>query len=337
MMTLSSMRYSFINTKLSGRKSKFIDSNLFEKLRAADSYDSVLRLLNSTPYNQIATELIGNKPTGLIIDRYLSEHYLEEYRALSGNLPGKAKQFAEIYKKRFYFKGLKSVIYGVHAGLSYEDINEFLILPEKEKSELEERTRTASLTRIIEEIQDSRLAKVLFEANSHYKISRNPIFFDLAIDKYYYASLIRGANDLLSGLDKRVVLRYVGYVIDIINIITVLRGIRARIPEDQLDDYLIKHFYKLKHCWSDLVKAKSINAVMNVLEGSIYDSIAQEFQQRRKLSMSEVEIFLQELLLSESQKLWLIPFNIGIFFAYFERKKMEIQQLRSILLEKMNL
>lgn len=336
MITLNSMRYSFINTKLSGRKSKLIDFTLFEKLKAAESFDDVLRMLNSTPYSQVASEITGNAPDSTKIDRLLSEHYLEEYRALSSNLPKKAKLYAEIFEKRFYFRGLKSVLFGVHSGMSYDDINEFLILPEKERNELEKLARSASITLIIDDIQDYRLTKALSEAYIHYKDTNNVIFFDLAVDKFYYATLVDGAKEILRGFDKKVVLSYIGRVIDIINILVIMRGIRAGIPEDQLNDYLIKHFFKLKHCWSDLIKARSINAVMHALEDSIYESVAREFQKKRKQSISSIELFLQKLLLSETQKLWLTPFNIGIFFAYFERKKIEIQNLRSVLLGKLN-
>jgi vacuolar-type H+-ATPase subunit C/Vma6 len=303
---------------------------------AADNIDAVLRLLSSTPYTQEVSMLLGGKLTNEKVDSLLLTHYTREFNALSRHLPGKSRRFAELYEKRFYINGLKSVIHGVHSGASLDEISEFLILSANEKTELENLATTGSIPRIIESVTDSGLRDALLLANSRYEDTGDIVHFDFVIDNYYYTSLVKGAKTLLGGHDKSVTLNYLGSIIDIINILSILRGIGFGIPEEQIQDYIINHFYRLKDIWRDLIKVKNTATILNILERTVYHSVAREFQKEiEKRSIREIEYIFQKLLLEQSKKLWLTPFTIGNFFAYIEGKKSEIQNLRSILLGKM--
>ena len=78
--------------------------------------------------------------------------------------------------------------------------------------------------------------------------------------------------------------------------------------------------------------------MLGILEDTPYRAIAREFKDEtgKAFSIRDMEHSFQKLFYNYSKKLWLTPFNIGNFLAYFDGKKIENQNLRSVLLGKMN-
>ncbi|MFW9995852.1 MAG: V-type ATPase subunit [Candidatus Odinarchaeota archaeon] len=337
-MILSTMRYSYIYTKLRARKSRFLDTLFYEKLIGAENTVAILRMLSPTPYAGAVTELLSGDIKSETIDKLLVDLYNYEFEMLSRFLPKRARKYAKLYERRAFFDAIRSVIRGKHSGLEPEEIDEYLVLPSSSRKELDKLTSLGTIEQIVDAVPDKLLRKALQQAYTRFTVTGNVTYFELAIDNYYYTTLGEGAKKVLRGLDKKVATQHVLEIIEMLNILTILRGKRHGIPEEELREYTIEQFYKLKYYWHNLLQAKSEVDVLNILEETTYGPILQDYRDAsgKISSFRELELGFQKFLYERSKKLWATPFNIGNFLAYFDGRKIETQNLRSILLGKLN-
>ncbi len=326
------MKYSFINVRIRGRKAKLLNAANYESLLDAGSVDELTRLLAESDYQGLFQEA-GTKLA--VLDAQLNQLFIQETKALVGYLPKASRQFVELYLRRSFLDGLKTVLRAFETETSWEDIRSLLVGSEDELSEFHELMTTDSLSLMIKRVTNPLIRTILLEQAELAESLKTTVPLEMAIDRWYYASLWEGTNEILRRTDRDVAQQFVGNQIDLLNIQALLR-IKRQFPEfdeRMIRDLLIPMNYLLGSALDRCVIAVSPTEIFNHLLDTRYRNFARLAREsfEESGSVRDIEMWAKGHLHDLAFKMLLgKPFNIGAFLAYLLLKITEIQNVRAI-------
>ncbi|MFW9917026.1 MAG: V-type ATPase subunit [Candidatus Thorarchaeota archaeon] len=329
---LSAMKYSFINVRIRGRKAKLLNAANYESLLDAENIEELTRILAESDYHGLFQEA-GNKL--VVLDAQLNQLFIQEIKALVGYLPKASRRFMELYLRRSFLEGLKTVLRAFETETSWEDIQSLLVGSEDELSEFHELMTADSLSLMIKRITDPFIRNILQEQIELAESLKTTVPLELAIDRWYYASLWESTEKILRRSDRGVAQQFVGNQIDLLNIQALLR-IKQHFPafdERMIRDLLIPVNYLLGSALDRCVISVSPVEIFNHLLDTKYRNFARLARDSFEDSGSvrEIEMWAKGYLHDLAFKMLLgQPFNIGAFLAYLLLKSTEIQNVRAI-------
>jgi V/A-type H+-transporting ATPase subunit C len=326
------MGYSFINARIRGRKAKLLTAADYETLLGTEDLGEMTRRLAETDYQSLFQEFASQLDT---LDNKLNQTFFQEIQALSSYLPRSSAEFIRFYLQKYFYDGLKTIIRAIDVETPKEEIQRLLIGTEEDLQEFQKLMKADSLSLMIEQISDSNIREVLRTNLELAESSHSTVPLELAIDRWFYPTLWKESQRILTSTDLERAQQFIGSLIDLINIQALLR-IKRQFPafdEGTIRNLLIPINFRLHDILERSLTAASPVEIFNYLLETPYRDFArlarESFEETG--SLSELEMRVSGHLHYLAYKMLLgQPFNVGTFQAYLLLKNTEIQNLRAI-------
>ena len=326
--------YGLVNTRIRGKKSRFLTVGDFERFLQADNFDEFIKLLEATSYGSILREEYPEgvpHPDELAI--ILSKDFVYVMTSLIKSLSGKTRSFMETYMNMVTTENLKSIIRGVHVGLDKDEILRFAVpLTPKQEQEFAFLVQFKSVEELINRLPYEDLKELLSSHLPAYEELDSTAVFEVAIEEWYLQMVKEELGEfpksdqirVMDILETRVVLR---------NVLSVLRALELGL-ESRITEISMIHFTeKTNKLIESILKYKTWEEVLRELSKTKYSRIGQQILRlyEQKKDLAEVELLIEDYQAQQVKKqLRGFPFHLGIIVGFISMKFYEVRNVRSI-------
>jgi len=332
-------KYAYINAKVRGMMGKLLTREAIDSLIGAESFQTMVRLLEQSPYGPKLVAFPFEQINSEILDRVFSEDFIETFSALYRSSPSDVKEFLNKIRMKFEARTLKTLLRTKVANLPLEEAMRYIIpVSVFTRPVCEELLKKKDLKEMVENIPIRIFRKALEENWRYYEETRNILPLEVAVDRVSFEEIWKYIKDNMGGLDKRVSRRVVGVEIDSINIKILLRGKLLGLDHLTIQKLLLRVNYRLRdEILRKSLEAKSVSEVVETLAVHPYDSILHDVLRKyeKKDLLTGIEVELDKLIYEASKKAgYGYPFQIGTILCYLNLKWFEIKNLKTIVVGK---
>ena len=329
----SPVQYGFTFARLRGQRGRLLSAGEYERLIAAEELDELVRGLAGTAYGDDISAIPQEQLDSEEFDRLLRGNFAKALNTLRRGLPGYSQPIINLYFQRFFVDGLKTVIRGLHAGITKEETLRLVVtFSENERQELES-LYESGWPSLVEQVSDRDIRRALIETQEDYEQKPNSLTIEMALDRDYYSRLVAKAEDLPSS-DRQAVLRIIGTQIELLNVSVLLRAKYLNLPISWTRKSLIPVNNLLKkHTMEQLIGSASILELLNVLRETPYEDFARNLADlfEKEKSLKKLDQVVDQYLAHESQRMWRgVPFHLGVFLSFAFLRSLELKNLRGI-------
>ncbi len=330
-------KYGFLNAKLRAKLGNIISDDSLEDLKNNKNYPELISLLVEKTYLSQDTNYTEVEKAEFQLFVYLVMEYKSIY--LSTNDKSLKKVIFKLMEKLEIenFKNLlriwvKKDVFGIQEvniykdGICYDiDFNKILNSEDIDIF-IDNLKKTPYYVYIKNDIEEFRKSKSLFK-------------LEIALDRNYYKDLFNSLK-LLTKKDMEIVNKFIGFEIDVENLLILLRykNYYKMTPEVALDNIISEGWYLTKSFLSDFYSGEELNInffkIFSSAPRYITDDITRKLNQELHLrnKMLLIEDMLQQVILTEARnRLSGFPFTIGIVIAFLLLKRMEVNRIQSLL------
>ena len=325
---MSVSTYAFVNARIGGMKSRLLEESELRALMESRNIEELLSQLKNAQY-----ELDSSNTNVLSIELQLKKNLFHDYLKLTRFVKGRPSEFIHSMAKRFEVETLKSLI-----KLKSLKVNlpEYIIPFGKINQDLiEDLLKADDVVSLIEKLRGTEyfrpLRKIHQKDENPLEITETEeLSFENALDNYYFQG-VKEAMGRLSKTDKNMIKRFVGFNIDLSNLLTALR-LRG-VEEDKNkfyigggDTFKLNHFNQV----AGLEKLEWLPEVVPQKFKELINTGLQKFKETN--SLLAFEVVAKKQLLRASRKLFLgSRFHIGTLVAYLNLKENEISNLIKLI------
>jgi len=333
---MSVSTYAYVNARIGGMKSFLFKEEDFRSLIESRNLEELVSQLKNTSYSATITDA-----NVLALELQLKRSLYTDYLKLVNCVDGKPKEFIHSMAKKYEVETLKSLVKMKFLNIA---LSEYLIpFGTVDEALIEKIIRAEDITCLIEALRSTeyfeplKLVHQMTEGEKEEEeevVVENGEARDLpyinALDTHYFHGVTE-RMDKLSKKDKSMVKRFVGFNIDISNLLMALRlrGIAADAEEFFIEggESLSLKQFKLIGAVDDLSRLPEL--VPNRFVELTTEAIS---KYNEKPSLLWFELVTKKHLLKESKKLFLgNRFHIGTLIAYLNLKENEISNLITII------
>ncbi len=327
--------YGFLNAKIRTRLGKILNEEEIEKLRSDAKYYDIINFLIDKRY--INSEDIEFKKDVKHIEYLLFKHLINDYQYIYNSISASqknVKEYAALMLQRLEISTIKNYL-RIWFKKNYDD--EPYIYHNKIYSDINysEILQCESFEEIL-----THLKKTPYYSYLSNLTNNNTLFeIEFALDKGFYSSLYKLTKKMDKN-DQRIVKKFIGYKIDITNLLSLLRyknyykldfndAIQKLIPfGEKFNTNLLMEIYSNENISTTLNKV--VKNIPEYLLNNISEKINKELSLKKQMMLIE-DLLNQAILTSIYNTLAGYPFTIGAIVVYFILKDIEIKNLISIL------
>lgn len=332
-------KYAYINAKVRGMMGKLLTREAVDSLIGAESFQTMVRLLEQTPYGPRLAILPFEKINSESLDRVFSEDFVDTFKTVYKSAPSDIQGFLDKICMKFEARTLKTLLRTKAANLTIEEAKRYIIPVGTFTMELcEELLREKTLRDMIESIPVKVFKKALEEKWGYFEETENILPLEVAVDQVSFDEIWKYIENEMGGLDKQVSERVIGTEVDTTNIKIILRGKLLDMDSSTIENFLLKASYRLrKEAVQKSLQVKSIIEAAEALAVYPYENILRRalktYEEEKSSTVFEVE--LDKLIYQVSKKVgYGYPFQIGTILCYLNLKWFEIKNLKTIVVGK---
>jgi vacuolar-type H+-ATPase subunit C/Vma6 len=324
--------YGVVNVRVRARRADMLTAEMWNTLCSAESFNALLTVLGDTaygPYLRLARALL----TPRRVAYQIRQHLADAYRVVIDSVPESRREFVVHLRRLFEVDNLKAVLRGVEAGATWEQVR-FILSPLAPLPELptEKMLKSGKVGEAVEALKGTPYYDTLSHAMERYTAEQNLFPLEVALDLEYVRELWAGVNGL-PGEDRKQVLRIVGTLIDVTNLLWALRyRVYHDLSEEEIINYTVPFGHQVLD--GDIRSIASGGDIVEVIE-RVFPRIsdARELMRDPRTGLRELEIRLQREVMSRCRAVFLgNPFHLGIPVAFLLLKEYEVQDL-TVLIE----
>lgn len=343
-MIRKAQKYGPLNVHMRSKRTELFTAGTYNLLASATDYNNLTQMLSNTQYNDIiGTEMDKKYPNLLVVDRRLSQHFVDQYNIFRKFIPKKSKAFIDLMSRNYFLNNVKVILAALHGASNYEDTQEMLLnLTPVENEVTEHLYKSQNVEDMISRLTDDELREFLENALGEYHFLDLVYPLIIAVDQYYYENLCKVVSKL-KGEDRNKVTMLVGSRIGIQNIEIILRSKTFDIVPGMIRKWLIAtKICPLKKDFREkLISAPDIETAFKLLkEESPFKELGVrllENLEKGKPPLDNFDRFANQILIHQANSIFRgLSFNISVFPAFFFLKEMEIRNLRVIILGKLH-
>jgi|GEM_PF-2283358 len=327
-MILDVHKYSFINAKIRGMKSRLLDDVKYRQLLETTHLEGFLKVLQETAYAPQLMDVDSGDPDISEITRALDQNLLKTYHTIFKFFNPKVESsFLFQLLGKLEVENLKIILRGKYKGVSAPLISDTLVETNGySKLDFEELLNSKDIAHFISELSSSPYGSVLEKTLPIFEKEHRTIVLERCFDRVHYTQLWDAMNQL-SGLDRDMVKMYLGSFFDVTNIMIILR---YRLFYEMMPQDISAMMHPMKYKLS----AEDAERLLSVTEEDYRDVFAGTYYGKRVgpyQNLSELERSLNLVLLSVIRKMLTgPPFHLGTLVAYLSLKEIEVNNLKSI-------
>jgi len=320
--------YDYSQAYTRGLKSRLLSETNYEQLLLAQSVTELVNVLKNFSYKDFLAKSLIKKDASAAIEAALWESFAADVEKIKAALPPEGQEILALWRSFWDIQNLKTVIRGVYAGASQNEIKSNLMLggnlPEATFFEL---AKQPTIKDVIDLMVTWQLpyATPLNQTYVQFKEREALIILEVALDKYYYHYVLTNLNkrSFNYALAKEIIKRH----IDITNIITLLRLIRDK-QQDKAAQFFIAGGQEINlRFYLQLSQEKLENVVAALKETSYFNKAIVS-----TTKISQLELMLENENYRRLKKLFYAePLSLAVSLAYLFTKLKEITNIRLIL------
>ncbi len=320
-------KYSFANGKIRAMLSYLLTKEEFFSLYMKDIDGIIEELKNKKYYRNIFSKIHKKELENLpLTEKILKKNDIGICRKIKNFIPTRReKEFISLFIEKYEVEQIKTALSLWHKKVS-NNIHNFLI-EEKivHKIDYKKIIDSSSYDEIISLVEKTPYKKPLIEAKNFYNEEKSIFYPEIFVDIYYYKKLIEESQKL-SKMDREVMKRIIGVIVDIENIRFLFRIIKYYPSKiSKLYSFIILEgkYINLKE-----KKLKTEKDFLDFLSKTPYASLTEFLNS----DYYKFENFLYQILYDNIHKiLYGFPFTIGTPVGYMILKERETKNLISLL------
>ena len=324
--------YGVVNVRVRARRADMLATETWNRLHSAQGFDALLTMLGDTaygPYLQIAHEQLTPRRAAYQVRKQLAD----AYQVVIDSVPESGRGFVVHLRRLFEVDNLKAVLRGVAAGATWDQVR-FMLSPLGPLSEVpsQKMLELGKVDEAVEALEGTLYYDTLNHAMQRYRAEQNLFPLEVALDLEYMRELWARVN-ALSGEDHRQVLRIVGTLVDVTNL---LWAVRYRVYHDLSEEEIINYTlpFGLRVHKGDVRQIASGGDMAEVFE-RVFPRLsdARRLLQEPRAGLQELEILMQREIMKRCRTVFVgNPFHLGIPVAFLLLKEYEVQDL-TVLIE----
>ena len=327
-MLLKVEKYSFINAKIRGMKSRLFDGARYKQLLETTQLDALIKALIDTDYGEELSELGSGDIEITEVTKALDRSLIATYKTiLKFFTPKKENDFIVNLISRLEVENLKIILRGKFKGISPIMISDALI-PTNGLSgvDYDGLINSKDIDEFVSDLAQTRYGVPLRHVLPFFMRDRRTALLERPLDETYYTTMFENLKNLASD-DKEIMRRYVGTIIDCFNIMGTLRyRLYYEVPADIVKTIIIPIKYRLTKTELESLIQATEGDYKNVVDSSYYGRHVGDYR-----DLPELEMGLNRIMAAAARKVLSgSPFNIGTIIGYLALKELEVGNLKCI-------
>jgi len=320
---LTIINFTYPNAKLRAIGNPYVKIEEINRLIESTSLNEILSKLRDKDYD-LPKEIESGDLTD--IERKLEENQVSSIKKAYKSVPSEVKPFMNKWLMRYDIKMVKRAIKGKSRGVEGEKLAERLIpVKEIDEEKIEDIKSARDKGELISIFSDTRFGKVIQgmeDEDDYFKL-------DIKLDKFLFEELKRAVRKI--GSEEKTSIRFFfGNYTDILNLKTIIRGLKEGMDEEILKEALLPSGRELEE-WklNNMIESGSIEEALVELEGTSYDDL-------KDVGSEDTQFAIEKLLDKKLLKLVSEIYSrkiltIGPLLKYLVAKDMELRNLKIVL------
>ena len=325
--------YAAISARVRAMYSSLLSPQDLARLGEAPDLPSLIGQLKQTAYGPFLESLKEKDLTPRKVDLQIKGRLADSYNSVIHIAPEQTRPLLKQLYRSFEVGNLKAVLRGIVTDPAWDHVREVLfplgsmtVLPAQAMVE------SGSVSAAVELLKDTVYDETLSFAMKRYGTEQNLFPLEVALDLSYWRQLWQHAKRL-QGLDRDQALRLIGSLMDMNNLMWVIRyRVYQNLSEEELINYTLPFGYRVRDEDIRAIAAGvDIASVVERVYPTVSDVNALLAEPRSGLPQLEIKLkrqVLKQCLAAFSGN----PFHIGIPLAFLILSDLEIQDL-TVLIE----
>jgi V/A-type H+/Na+-transporting ATPase subunit C len=332
--------YAAISARVRAMYSSLLTAQDLARLSDSADFAALIAQLKQTAYGPYLENLKDKDLTPRRVILLIKGRLADAYRSVIQMAPGNTRPLLKQLYRYFEVDNLKAILRGMvmgssseAEGSSWDRINDVLfpfgpatVLPAQAMLE------TGSVGSAVELLAGTKYEGVLSFAMKRYSAEQNLFPIEVALDLNYWRELWQEANKL-SGQDREQAVRVIGSLIDMNNLMWVIRyRVYHKLSEEELINYTLPFGF---HVRDEDVRSIAAGADIAAVVGRIYPGIPDlnSLLEDPRHGLPRLELQLKRHVMKQCMAAFTgDPFHIGVPIAFLVLSDLEIQDL-TVLLE----
>jgi V/A-type H+/Na+-transporting ATPase subunit C len=325
--------YAAISARVRALYSNLLSPQDFARLSDSPDFPTLVAQLKTTAYGPYLESLKERDLTPQKVELQIEGRLADSYSSVVQIAPQNAKSLLRQLYRYFEVDNLKAILRGIVTNADWDRIREVLfpmgsmsVLPAQAMVE------SGSIGSAIDLLQGTPYYETLSFAMKRYSTEQNLFPLEVALDLYYWRQLWMQARRL-QGLDREQSLRIIGSLMDVNNLMWVIRyKVYYQLSEEEIINYTLPFGYRVR---DEDVRSVAAGADLAVVVGRVFPGIPDlnTLLEHPRVGLPQLEIVLKRRLMQQCLSAFIgDPFHIGIPLAFLILSQLEIEDL-TVLIE----
>jgi V/A-type H+/Na+-transporting ATPase subunit C len=325
--------YAAISARVRAMYSSLLTEQDFLRLSEAPDFQSLIGLLKQTAYGPYLESLKDKDLTPRKVDLQIKGRLADSYSSVIHIAPEQTRPLLKQLYRYFEVGNLKAILRGIVTDPNWDHVSEILfpmgsmsVLPAQAMVE------SGSIASAVELLNGTVYEEPLNFAMKRYSTEQNLFTLEVALDLHYWRQLWQYAKRL-QGLDRDQALRIIGSLMDMNNLMWVIRyRVYHNLSEEELINYTLPFGY---HVRDEDVRAIAAGVDIASVVERVYPGVSdvEALLAEPRSGLPQLEIRMKRQVLKQCLAAFTgNPFHIGIPIAFLVLSDLEIQDL-TVLIE----
>ena len=325
--------YAAISARVRAMYSYLLSPQDFARLSDAPDLPTLISQLKQTAYGPYLEALKEKDITPQKVDLAIKGRLADSYSSVIQMAPEHARPLLKQLYRYFEVQNLKAILRAVVIDPDWERVQD-VFFPMGSMSVLpaQAMVESGSVGSAIELLQHTPYYDTLSFAMKRYSAEQNLFPLEVALDLYYWRQLWAEAKKL-QGRDREQALRIVGSLMDVNNLMWVIRyKVYHGLSEEEIINYTLPFGYRVR---DEDVRAIAAGADLATVVGRVFPGIPDlnTLLEDPRLGLPQLEVILKRRLMEQCLSAFIgNPFHIGLPLAFLILSNLEVQDL-TVLVE----
>jgi len=325
--------YAAISARVRAMYSSLLSPQELIRLSDLPDVPNLVSQLKHTAYGSYLENLKDKDYIPRRIVLQLKGKLADAYRSVISMSPGNTRSLLTQLSRYFEVENLKAVLRGVTTNSSFDDLKDVLFpLGSVSSLPLQAMIETGNITTAVDLLNNTSYAETLSFAMKRYATEQNLFPLEVALDLYYWRQLWKEAKQL-QGSDRDQALRIVGSLLDMNNLMWVIRyRVYYQLSEEELINYTLPFGYRLH---DEDVRAIAAGVDIPSVVERIYPGLSgvADLLNDPRTGLPKLESQIKRYVMKQCMAAFVgDPFHIGLPLAFLVLSDLEIQDL-TVLIE----
>jgi len=330
---LSRTRFAAAYTVARSLYGKMIKASGLRDIAGARSVKAALAVLSQTHYGSIMEKIPARRRVVRLVEHALKQSLIEDGVKLGRFLDDASRQFIGLVLSRYEMANIKSVMRALHNNEDLDRVRELLFdLKTYASVSIRQLLQSRSIGDLVDALKTSPYGDVLEASYQRFRREDSITPIEVGLDLHYFTSLWEGMGTLRR-TDREGVIQVKGTEMDVRNIEWVLRfKLNLGLGPEEIFHYTVPFGCRIDDeiLWR-MVNAQNPEEFIEAVPAP-YDRFVRSARRDRDIDQVMLEILLWRHIFEVASNVFhKQPVNLGMVVAYLTLKRIEIDDIISIL------